>query len=68
LILSIATPAKAADGVFDVESTHTVNETADRVESILKEKGMTLFNRIYHSESAGKVGIELRDTEKKDQT
>ena len=63
LILSIAIPAEAADGVIEVESAYTVNETADRMESILKEKGMTIFNRINHSEGAGKVGIELRDTE-----
>ncbi|MBW1753619.1 MAG: DUF302 domain-containing protein [Deltaproteobacteria bacterium] len=62
-ILFIAIPAKAADGVVNVPSTFNVKETADRMESILKEKGMTIFNRIKHSESAGKVGIELRETE-----
>jgi len=63
LILSVSIAAESADGVVNVQSTLTVNETADRVESILKEKGMTVFNRIKHSEAAGKVGIELRDTE-----
>lgn len=29
----------------------------------MNEKGMTIFNRIKHSEAAGKVGIELRETE-----
>ncbi len=62
-ILSIAIPAQAADGVVNVQSTFNVEETADRMESILKEKGMTVFDRIKHSEGAGKVGIELRDTE-----
>lgn len=33
------------------------------MESILRDKGMTLFNRIRHSRSAGEVGVELRDTE-----
>jgi len=63
LILSIAIPTEAADGVVNVQSTFNVEESADRMESILKEKGMTIFNRIKHSEGAGKVGIELRDTE-----
>jgi uncharacterized protein (DUF302 family) len=63
LILTIAIPVEAADGVVDVQSAFTVKETADRMEKIMKEKGMTIFNRIKHSESAGKVGIELRDTE-----
>jgi uncharacterized protein (DUF302 family) len=63
LILSIAISAEAADGVVKVQSAFTVKETADRMESILNEKGMTVFNRIKHSKSASKVGIELRDTE-----
>jgi len=62
-IFFIALPVAAADGVVDVPSTFNVEETADRMESILKEKGMTIFNRIKHSESAAKVGIELRKTE-----
>jgi uncharacterized protein (DUF302 family) len=33
------------------------------MESVLKSKGMTIFNRIKHSEGAAGVGIELRDTE-----
>ncbi|MCP5197142.1 MAG: DUF302 domain-containing protein [Gammaproteobacteria bacterium] len=63
LILSIAPPVCAEDGVISVQSSFNVKETADRMESILKEKGMTVFNRIKHSEAASKVGIELRDTE-----
>ena len=62
-ILFIAIPVAASDGVINVPSAFNVEETADRMESILKEKGMTIFNRIKHSEGAGKVGIELRYTE-----
>jgi uncharacterized protein (DUF302 family) len=61
--LFIAMPAAAADGMINVPSTYSVSETADRLENILQEKGMTVFNRIKHSESAAKVGIGLRDTE-----
>ena len=63
LISSITISAEAADGLVNVQSSFDVKETADRMESILKEKGMTIFNRIYHSEAADKVGVELRDTE-----
>lgn len=49
--------------MVNVQSSFNVKETADRMENILKEKGMTVFNRIKHSEGASKVGIELRDTE-----
>ena len=62
-IVFIAFPALASDGIVNVQSTFNVEETADRMESILKEKGMTVFNRIKHSEAAAAVGIELRNTE-----
>ena len=50
-------------GLVTVASTFTVEQTADRLENVLNEKGMTIFNRIKHSEGAAKVGIELRKTE-----
>jgi len=62
-ILFIALPAAASDGVVDVQSSFSFAETADRMERLLEEKGMTVVNRIKHSESAAKIGIELRKTE-----
>ena len=62
-LFTIAIPTAAADGVITIPSVFTVSETADRLQNILDEKGMTIFNRIKHSESASKVGIELRKTE-----
>jgi len=61
--LLIATPVVAANGIVNVPSAFGVEETSDRMEHILSEKGMTIFNRIKHSEGASKVGIELRETE-----
>lgn len=63
LILLISGTALAVDGMINVQSRHNVNETADRLERILKDKGMTVFNRVKHSEGAAGAGIELRDTE-----
>lgn len=63
LILLIALPAIAVEGMFKVPSSYTVEVTADRLEKNLQEKGMTVFNRIKHSEGAAKIGIELRETE-----
>lgn len=63
MVILIAVSTMAADGVINVQSAFNVKETADRLESILNEKGMTVFKRINHAESAGKVGIELRETE-----
>jgi uncharacterized protein (DUF302 family) len=63
LVVFSVMPAMASEGVINVRSAYGVKETADRLENILKEKNMTLFNRIRHSEGAEKVGIELRATE-----
>lgn len=53
----------AADGMLSVESQFNVETTADRLEKMLVQKGMTIFNRVRHSESAGKVGIQLNETQ-----
>ena len=63
MIFFIAVPAAASEGLINVPSTFNVEKTADRMESVLHEKGMTIFNRIKHSEAAANVGIELRKTE-----
>ena len=63
LMVFIAIPVGAADGVIKVKSAFSVAETADRMENVLDKKGMTIFKRIKHSEGAAKVGITLRETE-----
>jgi uncharacterized protein (DUF302 family) len=63
VMVFIGLPAMAADGVVNVQSPFSVEETADRLNNVLNNKGMTVFNRVKHSEAAGKVGIQLRDTE-----
>ncbi len=63
VVLTLTVSAYAAEGMVDVKSSFTVKETGDRLESVLKEKGMTIFNRIMHSEAAQKVGVELGETE-----
>ena len=61
LIMTIS--SYATEGMIDVESTFGVKETGDRLESVLKEKGMTIFIRVNHSEAAKNIGVELRETE-----
>ncbi|MFQ5803948.1 MAG: DUF302 domain-containing protein [Candidatus Methylomirabilales bacterium] len=53
----------ADNGMINVKSPHNVKRTADRLESTLREKGMTVFIRINHAEGAQKVGEQLRPTE-----
>jgi uncharacterized protein (DUF302 family) len=47
-------------GIVDVPSPYSVPETLARLESILKEKGLTVFARIDHSGEAEKVGLQMR--------
>lgn len=63
LVFFVTTPAIATEGMIHVPSSFDVEVTADRLESVLNEKGMTVFKRVKHSEGANKVGIDLRETE-----
>lgn len=63
LTLCLAGLAQAADGLIVVKSNHSVAATADKLESVLGEKGMTVFNRIDHAAGAESVGEQLRPTE-----
>lgn len=62
-IFSMSIPVLGAEGLINVESDSNVKETGDRLEMILKEKGMTVFQRVMHSESADNVGVNLPETE-----
>lgn len=62
-VLLLASLAAADTGLITLQSAHSVGETGDRLESMLKEKGMMVFARIDHAEGAKKVGATLRPTE-----
>lgn len=63
IIFFIVSTAGAGDGLIRVKSSHDVKATADRLENILKQKGMTVFIRINHAAGARKAGQDLRPTE-----
>ena len=63
VIFVMAPSAYAGNGIVSMKSPHDVKTTADRLEDILKQKGMTVFIRINHAEGARKVGQDLRPTE-----
>lgn len=63
LVFFLAGPLQAASGTVDVESAHSVRATADRLEILLQKKGITIFNRIKHTEGGALVGVDLRQTE-----
>lgn len=55
--------ATAAEGVVTVPSAHSVADTADRLESLLRGKGMRVFLRVDHAAGAQSAGARLRPTQ-----
>ena len=51
-----------ANGIIDVSSRYSVPETLARLQTILKEKGITVFALVDHSGEAEKAGLSMRPT------
>ena len=50
------------EGIVQIPSHHSVDETVDKLKAILKSKGVTLFALIDHSGEAEKVGMKMPPT------
>ena len=50
-------------GILDIPSPYSVPDTLDRLESILKERGITVFGRVDHSGEAQKAGLAMLPTQ-----
>ena len=50
----------AERGIVRMRSSHSVAETVDRLESLLKERGVLVFARIDFSADAARVGLTMR--------
>lgn len=62
-VLSFSTVHAADNGLLTKPSAYSVKETIDRLETILKQKGITVALRWSHSDKADAVGVKLRPTE-----
>ena len=51
------------DGLIHTSSPFSVTDTLQRLETILGEKGMTIFARVDHCGEAAKVGMEMHPTQ-----
>lgn len=60
---AISPDANAHNGVVNVASNHSVSETIDRLESLAKSKGLTVFARIDFSGDAAKAGLSMPPTQ-----
>jgi uncharacterized protein (DUF302 family) len=50
------------EGIVKIPSQHPVDETVDKLKTILKSKGVTLFALVDHSGEAEKVGMKMPPT------
>jgi len=69
ILIGVAMPALAAinpvgkkNGIVDVPSNHSIDQTVERLKDILQAKGITLFALIDHSGEAEKVGMKMPPT------
>ena len=62
-LISMAPSVQATDGLVGVRSPYSVKETMDRLETLAKERGQTVFARVDHAAGAAKAGKTIRPTE-----
>src|SRR5215471_10835653 len=62
LFAAASNVVKKKNGIVEVPSNHSVDETVESVKSILESKGVTLFAVIDHSGEAEKVGMKMPPT------
>ena len=55
-------PVKNKNGIVNIPSIHSVDQTVDRLKELLQSKGITLFALIDHSGEAKKVGMQMLPT------
>ena len=63
LLIPATAGAALPDGMIAVKSPHDAKETMNRLESVVKEKGLNVFARVDHAAGAAKIGKTLRPTE-----
>jgi uncharacterized protein (DUF302 family) len=52
----------SGNGIIDIPSNHSVDQTVERLKGILNTKGVTLFALVDHSGEAEKVGMKMPPT------
>ena len=62
LLASEALAMQKEEGIVRIPSHHSVDETVDKLKTILQSKGVTLFALVDHSGEAEKVGMKMPPT------
>lgn len=55
--------AQASEGMITLKSAYSVKQTTERLDRLLRSKGMTVMKRIDHAAGAASVGKQMRPTE-----
>jgi len=63
LILSLSVTGLASADIVKKASAHSVKETMDKFESLIKSKGMTVFARVDHKKNAAGIEMKMSDAE-----
>lgn len=63
MILCTSLCVNGTESLLKYESQYSVQETADRFESIAKSKGLNIFARFDHQENAQHVDLDLSPTQ-----
>src|SRR4030081_1389723 len=52
----------SSNGIVNTPSNHSVDETVEKLKSVFRDKGITLFALVDHSGEAEKAGMKMRPT------
>lgn len=63
LILSLSASGVASADIIKKASAHSVKETMDKFEALVKSKGMGIFARVDHTKNAASVDMKMNDAE-----
>jgi len=63
LVLSLSISAVASADIVKKTSVHSVKETMDKFETLVKSKGMSIFARVDHKENAASIDMKMNDAE-----
>ena len=63
VVLTLTAPAGATEGLVAKPSPYPVVETMNRLERVVRERGLIVVARVDHAAAAQKAGLTLRPTE-----
>lgn len=63
MVLALAVPSIASADVIKKASAHSVKETMDKFENLVKSKGLGVFARVDHTANAAGVDMKMNDAE-----